>query len=182
MVGDVDGDGQEEIVIGTYNPEKNPSDGTLYVFSLDGVLKFSLPVPGGLKHIPTLADVRGDGLDVIYRSLAGRIYIQNFGATNAGPVSWSTHRGNRKRDGNLGISLFPSGTPLITHKEASFRRAGFSWGGSATNTAKARAGELGGARWAAGVRRARHHSYRNDSEKHRRAGDSARRYVSGSAR
>ena len=137
VVGDVDGDGQEEIVIGTYNPEKNPSDGTLYVFSLDGALKFSLPVPGGLKHIPTLADVRGDGLDVIYRSLAGRIYIQNFGATNAGPVSWSTHRGNRKRDGNLGISLFPSGTPLITRKEAGFRRAGFSWGGPATNTAKA---------------------------------------------
>ena len=137
VVGDVDGDGQEEIVIGTYDPAKNPSDGSLFVFGLDGALKFSLPVPGGLKHIPTLADVNGNGLDVIYRSLAGRIYIQNFGATKPGPVSWSTHRGNRQRDGNFGVSLFPPGTPSITSKESGYRRAAFSWGGPATNTAKA---------------------------------------------
>ncbi|PYK99702.1 MAG: hypothetical protein DME19_07730, partial [Verrucomicrobia bacterium] len=137
VVGDVDGDGQEEIIIGTYDPEKNPSDGSLYVFGLDGTLKFAVPVPGGLKHIPALADVNGKGLDVIYRSLAGRVYIQNFGATNGGPVSWSTHRGNRQRDGNFESSLFPPGTPLITRKESGYRRAGFSWGGPATNAAKA---------------------------------------------
>lgn len=137
VVGDVDGDGQEEIVIGTYDPAKSPSDGNLYVFSLDGTQKTSVPVPGGLKHIPALADANGDGgLDVVYRSLAGRIYIQNFGATRSGPVSWSTHRGNPQRDGNLGVSLFPPGTPLITRKESGYRRASFSWGGSATNTAK----------------------------------------------
>src|SRR6185503_17861296 len=74
VVGDVDGDGQEEIVIGTYDPAQNPSVGSLYVFSLDGTLKTSISVPGGLKHIPTLADVNNDGsLDVIYRSLAGII-------------------------------------------------------------------------------------------------------------
>ncbi|PYM14249.1 MAG: hypothetical protein DME18_07145, partial [Verrucomicrobia bacterium] len=137
VVGDADGDGQEEIIIGTYDPEKNPSDVSLYVFGLNGTLKFAVPVPGGLKHIPALADVNGKGLDVIYRSLAGRVYIQNFGATNVGPVSWSTHRGNRQRDGNFESSLFPPGTPLITHKESGYRRAGFSWGGPATNAAKA---------------------------------------------
>jgi hypothetical protein len=128
----VDGDGEEEIIIGTYDPEKNPSDGSLHVFSLDGALKSSVPVPGGLKHIPTLADVNGSGLDVIYRSLSGRVYIQNFGATNSGPVSWSTHRGNRQRDGNFGVSLLPSGTPLITRKEAGHRRVAFSWSSSST--------------------------------------------------
>jgi FG-GAP repeat len=136
VVGDVDGDGQEEIVIGTYNPTQNPSDGTLYVYSLAGALKFSVPVPGGLKHIPTLANVNGTGLSVIYRSLLGRIYIQQFGVST-GPVSWSTHRGNRQRDGNFLLSLFPPGTPLITHKESGYRRASFSWGGPATNSALA---------------------------------------------
>jgi hypothetical protein len=87
VVGDVDGDGQEEIVIGTYDPAQNPSNGGLYIFGLDGTLKTSVSVPGGLKHIPTLADVNGDGgLNVVYRSLAGRIYVQNFGATASGPV------------------------------------------------------------------------------------------------
>jgi hypothetical protein len=135
VVGDVDGDGQEEIVIGTYNPAADPSDGSLYVFALDGTLKYSVPVPGGLKHIPTIANVYGAGLDVVYRSLAGRIYIQNFGSTSSGPVSWSTHRGNPQRNGNLGVSLFPPGTPMITRKQSGYRRAGFSWRTPATNAA-----------------------------------------------
>lgn len=133
VVGDVDGDGQEEIVIGTYNPNTNPSDGTLYVFALDGTLKFSVPVPGGLKQIPTIANVYGNGLDVVYRSLAGRVYIQNFGSASNGPVSWSTHRGNKHRDGNLGVPLFPPGTPLITSKQPGYGHATFSWSVPATN-------------------------------------------------
>jgi hypothetical protein len=133
VVGDVDGDGQEEIIIGTYNPTTPTADGTLYVFALDGTLKFSVPVPGGLKHIPSIANVYGNGLDVVYRSLAGKIYIQNFGSTNSGPVSWATHRGNKQRDGNFGVSLFPPGTPIITSKQSGYRRASFSW--SATTNA-----------------------------------------------
>jgi hypothetical protein len=134
VMGDVDGDGQEEIVIGTYDPTQNPSNGNLYVYALDGTLKFSVPVPGGLKHIPSIANVYGTGLDVVYRSLAGKIYIQNFGSASSGPVSWSTHRGNKQRDGNLGVSLYPPGTPLITTKDSGYRRASFSWNVSATNS------------------------------------------------
>lgn len=128
VVGDVDGDGREEILIGTYNPAQPTADGALYVFALDGTLKTSVVVPGGLKHIPTLADVDGNGtLDVVYRSLAGRVYIQNFGATGTNGVSWATHRGNAQRDGNYSRSLFPPGTPLVTDKQTGFRRASFSW-------------------------------------------------------
>lgn len=133
VVGDVDGDGQEEIVIGTYNPCANPSDGNLYVYALDGTLKYSVPVPGGLKHIPSIANVYGNGLDVVYRSLAGTVYIQNFGSTSSGPVSWSTHRGNKHRDGNFGISLFPPGTPIITGKQPGYGHASFSWTVGPTN-------------------------------------------------
>ncbi|HEU5125357.1 MAG TPA: hypothetical protein VFW05_15000 [Verrucomicrobiae bacterium] len=127
VVGDVDGDGQEEIVIGTYNPAASSSDGGLYVFSLDGVLKFSRLVPGGLKHIPTIANVYGNGLDVVYRSLAGRVYIENFGSRQADAVSWATHRGNAQRDGNLNAALYPAGTPIVTGKESAQGRATFSW-------------------------------------------------------
>jgi hypothetical protein len=109
VVGDVDGDGAEEIVIGTYNPAVTPSTGSLLIYALDGTLKRSVPVPGGIKHIPALADVEGTGhLDVIYRSLLGQIYVQDFGSTNTNLVSWATHRGNMRRDGNRGVSRYPT--------------------------------------------------------------------------
>ena len=128
VVGDVDDDDAEEIVVGTYNPSANPSDGQLLIFALDGTLKHSLPVPGGLKHVPALADVDADGsLDVIYRSLSGEVSIHNFGATSTDRVSWATHRGNFQRDGNYRASLFPSGTPLVPSKSAGHRSATFAW-------------------------------------------------------
>ncbi len=128
VVGDVDGDGQEEIVIGTYNPSATPSSGNLQVFALDGTLKQNLAVPGGIKHIVALAPVEGNGrLDVIYRSTAGQVYVQNFGATGTNLVSWATHRGNMHRDGNCLTSLYPQGTPMVTNRTSGFEWAGFSW-------------------------------------------------------
>jgi hypothetical protein len=128
VVGDVDGDGNEEILIGTYNPASIPSSGNLFIYALDGTLKQTISVAGGLKHIPFLADVNNDGsLDVIYRSLAGQIYVQNFGATSATNVSWATHRGNAQRDGNRSKSLFPPNTPLVTKRAGGFRKAFFQW-------------------------------------------------------
>jgi hypothetical protein len=125
VVGEVDGGGDEEIIIGTYNPSINPSDGQLLVFALNGVLKTSVPVPGGLKHIPSLADVNRDGrLEVVYRSLAGEVFVQNFGATGTN-VSWATHRGNQQRDGR--VSLLASNAPTITQRSSGYRRASFAW-------------------------------------------------------
>ena len=128
VVGDVDGDGQEEIIIGTYNPTLTPSAGNLLIYALDGTLKQTIPVVGGIKHIPALADVEGIGrLDVVYRSTLGQVYVQNFGATGTNNVSWATHRGNMHRDGNRGVSLFPPGTPLVTKKPSGYNRVSFSW-------------------------------------------------------
>lgn len=136
VVGDVDGDGKQEIIIGTYDPSTSPSRGNLHIFALDGTEKQRIPVPGGIKQIPSLADVNHDGsLDVIYRSTLGVVYVQNFGATDATNVSWATHRGNAQHDGNYQTSLFPAGTPFITGKSSGYRKAMFSWGGPATNTA-----------------------------------------------
>ncbi|MFO1496904.1 MAG: VCBS repeat-containing protein [Verrucomicrobiota bacterium] len=128
LVGDVDGDGAEEIIIGTYDPASVPSNGKIFVFALDGREQWSADVPGGLKHIPTLADVDHDGsIDLIYRSLAGRVSIHNFGAPASARVSWATHHGNVARDGNRNVSLFPPGTPLIIAKESGHRRISFRW-------------------------------------------------------
>ena len=134
VVGDVDGDGEQEIIIGTYDPAQTPSSGALYIFAPDGTLKQSVNVPGGLKHIPSLADVNADGsLDVIYRSLAGQVYVQNFGANSATNISWATHRGNAQRDGNLGRSLFPPNTPIVVTRVGGYRTAYFEWAGQGTN-------------------------------------------------
>jgi hypothetical protein len=128
VIGDIDGDGEEEVIIGTYDPAARPSSGKLHIFALDGREKFSLDVPGGLKHIPALADVDNDGsIDLIYRSMEGRIHIHNFGAKPGSRVSWATHRGNMKRDGNRGVSLFPEGTPIVPHKKSGYRSTQFGW-------------------------------------------------------
>ena len=132
VIGDVDGGGDEEIVIGTYNPSINLSSGELLVFALNGTLKTSLPVPGGLKHIPSLADIDADGrLDVIYRSLTGEVFVQNFGATR-NDASWSTHRADQQRNGRA--SMAQSGAPLITGKTSGYRSAEFSWSNSSPAT------------------------------------------------
>jgi hypothetical protein len=128
VMGDVDGDGEEDIIIGTYDPARNPSSGNLQIFALDGTQKFSISVPGGLKHIPTISDTDGDGAnEVIYRALDGKVYIQNFGGGSPANISWATHRGNAQRDGNFRRSLFPPGTPVVASKEGGQGRATLSW-------------------------------------------------------
>jgi len=135
VVGDVDGDGEEEIIIGTYNPASVSSDGKLYIIGLNGVVKQAIDIPSGVKYIPALADVDRDGsLDVVVPALSGAIYVLNFGANSTNKVSWATHRGNMHRDGNYNVSLFPPGTPIITSKTPEFTRSAFTWAATTTNS------------------------------------------------
>jgi len=128
VVGDVDGDGVEEIVIGTFDPSQTPSNGSLYVFGLDGTQKFAVSVPGGVKHVPFIADVDGDNQnEVIYRALDGKIYIQSFGGGSPTNVSWATHQGNVRRDANYTRDLYPPGTPRVISKTGGYRKASFKW-------------------------------------------------------
>jgi hypothetical protein len=128
VVGDVDGDGVEEIVVGTYDPTGATSSGELRVYALDGTLKQSLPVPGGVKQIPALADAEGlRRLDVVCRSTLGQIYIWNLGSTSTNLVSWSTAHGNMHRDGNYSVPLYPPGTPIVNLRQAGYCRTTFGW-------------------------------------------------------
>lgn len=130
VVGDVDGDGAEEIVVGTYDPTGATGNGELRIYALDGTLKESVPVAGGIKQIPALADVEGVGrLDVVCRSTLGQMYIWNFGSNSTNLLSWATHRGNMRRDGNWGVSLYPAGTPTVNVRTAGYNRTSFSWTG-----------------------------------------------------
>ncbi|HYE30278.1 MAG TPA: hypothetical protein VEH27_02515 [Methylomirabilota bacterium] len=130
VVGDIDGDGQEEIITATYNPAKNPSDGELLIFSLAGQVEHSEPIPGGVKHIPAIADVNADGSpDLVFRSMAGRLYIMNFGATGNSPVSWATHRGDMQRSGRGLRALRSSTAPLITATKGARLQNHFTWNG-----------------------------------------------------
>src|SRR5688572_9271877 len=126
VVGDIDGDSIEEIVIGTYDPARNPSTGRLQVFALNGAQKYSVEIPGGMKHIPTIADVDGDGhTEVIVRALDGKVHQLTFGNGGSARVSWATHRGNAARTSRA--PLYPAGTPLISAKAGAYKRTAFSW-------------------------------------------------------
>jgi hypothetical protein len=128
VVGDVDGDGKEEIVIGTFDPSQTPSNGALKIYSLEGVEKTSVAVPGGVKHVPVIADVDQDGAnEVIYRALDGKIYVQNFGGGSPTNISWGAHQANATRDANHSRDLFPPGTPRVYSKTGGYKTASFKW-------------------------------------------------------
>ena len=127
VMGDVDGDGAQEIVLGTYNPAVNPSSGDLKVYSLSGQTEHSESIPGGLKHSPLLADVDQDGaLEVITRSLTGIVRIRSLGKATSAVAPWPAHRGSMLRSGNP-FPLYPPGTPLVHTRCAGAGRVTLTW-------------------------------------------------------
>lgn len=88
--GDVDGDGDPEIIVGTYG-QGDPQNGNLFVLHHDGVLAAEWPQWAGIAQTPSqwggpaLADLDGDGrLEIITGSFLGTYVFRGNGSSFPG--------------------------------------------------------------------------------------------------
>lgn len=105
VIGDIDNDGLNEVVFGTYDP--NPQDGTqgpvgLWILENDGRVKTGAPLAveaPGIKAAPSLIDLNGDGyLDIIAAGRQGTNYAWNTQApVRATQLPWPVARQNLQR-------------------------------------------------------------------------------------
>jgi C1A family cysteine protease/putative hemolysin len=85
-IGDVDGDGSKEVVVGG-------RDGYVYVLSATGALEWSYQVSGMVVSSPTLAELDGSspGLEIVVGSQGGSVYALK---SAGGHLVWSYATGN----------------------------------------------------------------------------------------
>lgn len=123
VVGDVDNDGHNEVLFGTYDPD----DGTtgpvgLWILEHDGSVKAGSPlaVAGpGIYAAPALADLNGDGnLDIIAASKKGTVYAWDTGSLlRPGLLPWPVARQNVQR------TAYVDPDKLAPHLNASVKMA-----------------------------------------------------------
>lgn len=103
VIGDVDGDGLNEIVFGTYDPYGGTVGPVgLYILENNGTPKSGMPLATeapGLYAAPALADLDKDGkLDIIASSRFGTVYAWATGAAyDPRRLPWPTARQNIQR-------------------------------------------------------------------------------------
>ena len=103
-LGDLDGDGEAEIVFASYSPDKGKA--ALYLLDSCGREQHRLPLPdrGGMP-VPTLGDIDGDGTVEIVVSLkdaengAPGVLVYRVPGSTPGYLPWPTGRGNLRRSG-----------------------------------------------------------------------------------
>lgn len=113
VVGDVNSDGQLDIVFGTYSPDGSANDyvGILVVSGSGEILPgFPLTLTAeagsdkqGIRAAPTLADIDGDcDVEILAASQADVLYVWDLaGIYNSQLMPWPTGRQNNQRTGSF---------------------------------------------------------------------------------
>lgn len=127
-IGDVDGDGQEEFVVTRYDPTNLNAAGGITILGQDGSVEDTVDTAVGIKNMPNLYDVDGDGdLDIVVRTLDGTIMIYDTEDGDPTKVSWPTEAGNNARTGAVDMKLYPAQAPIVGETTAGYGRIRLSW-------------------------------------------------------
>jgi hypothetical protein len=127
-VGDIDGDGEEEIVVALYDPTNLSAAGALVVMEQDGSIVSNIPTARGLKNVPSLADVDDSGdLDIVVRDVEGTVLVFDTQGGDPSHVTWATEYRNTQRTGALGLELYPPLAPRIDSAIEGFERVELNW-------------------------------------------------------
>lgn len=136
VVGDVDGDGEQEVVVGVCDPTDRSAivSNALTVITWDGAIQDTMSLTNGVKQTPQLIDADADGeLEVLARTWGQRssdgcrIVVASFGPGDTNAVDWAAHYKSPVRYGWLNQSIYPEGTPLVTNVAEGARSVKFDW-------------------------------------------------------
>lgn len=127
VTGDIDGDGQLEIIYGTGNFFHDDRGSYIRVWEHDGVAKFQLDTQGRTLATPLVADLNGDGhLEIVSATLDGYVYAwdgagsqlfavqpRNFGGDGTDPIFSAPIAVDLDGDGKLEILVSKGAQTVI---------------------------------------------------------------------
>jgi hypothetical protein len=115
---DLDGDGDDEVIVATWTQKTSGAPGTLLIIDGDGTVLHSVDIPlgpgtptwGGSLAAPTLGDIDGDrGLEVVLQTSSAGVVAFDLPGTDSVRVAWPTGRGSYRRDGVADPVVFRDG-------------------------------------------------------------------------
>ncbi len=123
LVADLDGNGQVEVIFGSWTQKSSGQPGKLHILSATGDLIYEVNIPhdagewNGILGAPALADIDGDNeLELVAgTSATGVIAYDLPGAVNA-VIHWGTGRGSNTRHGALETELSALTVDITTNQ------------------------------------------------------------------